>query len=584
MRKRLENHLNHYSVKKKLLVVFVVCVLLPLFITDGVVISLFFQTENKKIEYEMQNIANAVRTDFEFSFGEAERITAAIYTNRFLNNFLSREFESNLDFITQSHTFVKNCMYENSYGFSDSLVVLYADNPSFINGGHFRKMNEAKEAQWYHDFEETGRDVQLQFYYDNQERKVSIIRKLNYYHDDDMEKMVKLDLNYNVLLRNLTNKKYSMPVYVCDDDRILFSNVGHSQYTRNFEPYFPQKNTGYTMTMNLMGNPIRIIVLKEDTMVLQSIKNALPWIMLIVLFNIVIPLFVMNIINRSFTSRLTQLSRVFEQTEIDNLTEIKNIKGQDEIAMLMSNYNRMVQRFNELIRAIYMNRLERQDLDIARQRAELLALRSQINPHFLANVLESIRMHCVIRREDETAHMVEQLALLERQNANWSKDFIPIKEEIQLIRLYLDLQKYRFGDRLSYDLEIDEDCEMFLIPKLTIVTFAENACVHGIEGKLAPCWIYVRVYKRNDFLIIEIEDTGAGIKPQQRDALIEKIKKASIDSLRKDEHIGIMNACLRLKLAVSTEIDIELESEEGVGTFFMIKIPLKVLKKYTGGR
>lgn len=152
----------------------------------------------------------------------------------------------------------------------------------------------------------------------------------------------------------------------------------------------------------------------------------------------------------------------------------------------MCNYNRMVRRVNSLIQTIYIAKMKEQEMLVARQNAELLALHSQINPHFLFNALESIRMHSILKNEYETAEMVERLALLQRQYLEWGNDFVKIKVEMEFVEAYLDLQKYRFGDRLNYELDIDENCENCRIPKLTVVTFVENACVHGIESKSKP--------------------------------------------------------------------------------------------------
>ena len=84
-----------------------------------------------------------------------------------------------------------------------------------------------------------------------------------------------------------------------------------------------------------------------------------------------------------------------------------------------------------------------------KKNAELLALHVQINPHFLFNALESIRMHSILKEEFETADMVERLAIMERQNVDWGNDDIPISREMDFVEAYLGLQKYRFGDRLS---------------------------------------------------------------------------------------------------------------------------------------
>ena len=149
---------------------------------------------------------------------------------------------------------------------------------------------------------------------------------------------------------------------------------------------------------------------------------------------------------------------------------ISGPSGQDEIGSLMDNYNRMADRMNSLIDTAYRCRLKEQKMDIARQNAELMALYSQINPHFLFNALESIRMHSILKKEEETANMIQKLAIMVRQNVDWSSDSNTIKRELAFVEAYLSLQKYRFGERLSYQINAQEDCQNILVPKLTITT------------------------------------------------------------------------------------------------------------------
>ena len=107
----------------------------------------------------------------------------------------------------------------------------------------------------------------------------------------------------------------------------------------------------------------------------------------------------------------------------------------------MDNYNRMADRMNSLIDTAYRCRLKEQKMDIARQNAELMALYSQINPHFLFNALESIRMHSILKKEEETANMIQKLAIMVRQNVDWSSDSNTIKRELAFVEAYLSLQK-----------------------------------------------------------------------------------------------------------------------------------------------
>ena len=171
--------------------------------------------------------------------------------------------------------------------------------------------------------------------------------------------------------------------------------------------------------------------------ILPNMKQHIPLLLLLILINLLLPMILMNLLNASFTKRLGILSNAFDQLEGVELAELTQIEGEDEIAALMKNYNRMVRRLRELIRTVYKDRLERQEADLAKQKAELLALRSQINPHFLFNVLESIRMHSILKKEMETAEMVERLAILERQNVDWSSNENTMLRDLDFILGYL---------------------------------------------------------------------------------------------------------------------------------------------------
>jgi two-component system sensor histidine kinase YesM len=167
--------------------------------------------------------------------------------------------------------------------------------------------------------------------------------------------------------------------------------------------------------------------------------------------------------------------------------------------------------------------------------------------------------------------------VLVRQNVNWKDDETSIEDEVKFIEDYLLLQKYRFGDKLSYEIELADECRSLMIPRLTLVTFVENSCVHGMERKTSPSWIYVRIYIRNEELVMEIEDTGSGMDENEASQLCDHMNNAVIDDLKKNNHIGVINACIRLKIYTDSRAKFELESEEGVGTFTVIKVPVDSL-------
>lgn len=576
--KLIEEKMNNFNVRKKLIIVYFFCVLIPLFLTDSVIMIILLRGEASERQYEMENIASAVQMNLNNVLEEAANTTKSIYVNKYINEFLSYEYESGFDYFSANQELMSAAVF----GFSSNVsnLVMYSDNETIVNGGHFYRISSVRDENWYKKIQASENDMILDFYYigdkdpsASSKRKISLVRRLNYFKNSDKEKLVKLDIDYGNMVRRMTGLNHSMPIYVCSGDKILLSNVGHSSNASDYGTLTGEEDIAYRLDWSIYGESMQVLIMKSENTIVSQILNHMPIILLLIAINILLPFLLTYIITHSFTDRLKELSQAFDEVEVESLKEIQNISGKDEIGSLMRNYNRMVRRSQELIKTVYRDKLERQEIDIARQNAELLALHSQINPHFLFNVLESIRMHSIIKKEYETARMIERLAILERQNVDWSSDNIMIKRELKFIEAYLDLQKYRFGDRLSYEITAEPDTDSLRIPKLTLVTFVENACVHGIEKKTAACWVYVRVYRRNGWLYLEVEDTGDGMEEEELLNLKEKIDTCSIETIRESENVGIINACLRLRMVTDGKTQFELDSEKGIGTCIIIKIP-----------
>ena len=585
---KLERWMNNYKLNKKLLFLYVVCVLLPLIVTDSVVIYIALHTEEVKQQHMMENDVNAVQFSFSNSIESAASVVQAVDTNEYIDNFLNEKYESSLSYFVACNK-AKNLLFNNNIGGDSSRMTIYADNETITNGGKFSRLSSIKDEEWYQYMVQTGCNTCVYTYYDQSrspvvgaKRKILFLRRMNCY-GPGCEKVVKIELDYSALVRGLVKMNYESPIYICSDGKILYSNDGKSSSTgMDFLPFIYEDQVGYEKEMTVYGKTLQIYALKSKTNIVDSMLQNAPLILLLVLINAVFPLTFMVAINRSLTTRIRELGQAFESVDQDRLVSIACVRGKDEIGALMQNYNRMVDRTNELIRTVYKDRLKKQELDIARQHAELLALHSQINPHFLFNALESIRMHSIIKQEYETADMVSKLAVMTRQNVDWGEELVEIRREMEFVEAYLGLQKYRFGDRLSYQLDVAEDCRELRLPKLTVVTFVENACVHGIERKTTPGWIFVRISRDEEELCIEVEDTGDGMDEQTVEILNEKLQNPSIEQLKDKSRVGMLNASLRIKMLTSGNYRISIESEQGVGTMIQLRLSLEALMNSTG--
>lgn len=582
--KKFERLLDDYKLKKKLLILYICCVLIPLVATDSIVLYIVVHSERVENQHVMENDASAVQYSLSNIIEHASGTAKNIYMNEYVEEFLNTEYETAMDYVVAYHTFMKNSLFDSSIGLDNSQITIYADNETIVNGGEFGRLSSIRETEWYQYLQQSGQDFVLYFYYDDSKspavdakRKLCFVRKMNFFGTGSCEKVVRVEMDYSNLVRVLNNMNYESRVYICQDGKILLSNDGYSNVGQDFLTFDKYDEVGYEKEISYYGTTWQLYILKGENSVMASIGENMPLILLLLLSNAVLPWILMSQINRSITMRMQELSRAFESVDKDRLMELPIARGKDEIGSLMQNYNRMVRRTNELIQTVYKERLREQEMDIARQNAELLALHSQINPHFLFNALESIRMHSILKQEYETADMVEKLAIMERQNVDWGNDTVEIKREIEFVEAYLGLQKYRFGERLSYELDIDDSCRELRIPKLTVVTFVENACVHGIESKTAPGWIFVRIFKETQMLCIEVEDTGDGLDEEQLATLRERMQEASIERLKEKGRVGMLNACLRLKMMTENKTQFVIESEKGVGTMVQIRIPLEKL-------
>ena len=580
-------YLNSLKLGQKLHLLFFACVLIPMFLTDSIILMNVRDANRENMARDTEKTAYTTQYCLSNFLEYPVNVANNIYRSSVLENFFNEIYPTSADYYTAFYRLHRDQIFDDNLGISGSRVYIYADNKTILNGSGYYRMDRAKENEWYPAFEDSGKTSTLYFYYgrNNQQggnsykRKLTLIMKMDMPTFSGCEKLLAIDLDYSAMAEELIALDLNSDIYLCDGDKILLSNKTDYHVQDNYVTLELKSRNVYTYPITLYDREYKLYVIPRQQSLWQYVSGLSGVLLVLVLVNLIMPLLMMRLIEGSITSRILSLEQSFENVEDDELSPIEKVEGNDEITALINSYNRMVERMNELMHTVYKDRLQQQENDIARQNAELLALHSQINPHFLFNALESIRMHSLIKKESETAEMVGKLAVMERSYVSWGEDLIPVQREMDFVSAYLLLQKYRFGERLNYELDIDEDCKEIEIPKLTIVTFVENACLHGVERKAANGWIFVRAYKEDGSLKLEIEDTGEGVNEEVQDAINEQLENVSLEMMKGKKHVGMLNACLRLKLLSRGRAKYRLESEEGVGTVFHIEIPLEKEKR-----
>ena len=213
---------------------------------------------------------------------------------------------------------------------------------------------------------------------------------------------------------------------------------------------------------------------------------------------------------------------------------------------------------------------EKAELEKEFEACRLKALQSQINPHFLFNVLNSISSLAIIEEAPKTQEVIYDLSNLLRYTLKKVDKIVPIEEELDYIESYLSLQKVRFGERLDYKIDINNELKDKKIPFMTIQTFVENAIVHGLELKEDGGRVDIYSEENEDSLILCIKDNGTGITRDKLNEIREDLKYKYDNNLDK---IGINNVNKRMAHYYGDDYNIEIQSKVREGT--LVKIILK---------
>ena len=249
---------------------------------------------------------------------------------------------------------------------------------------------------------------------------------------------------------------------------------------------------------------------------------------------------------------------------------VEPVARKDEIGEIYQELEKMMGDIQELTSNMVEEKVQKEKLHTHQNEVEFKMLASQINPHFLYNTLETIRMKARVNRQEEIEDLVKMLAKIMRRNIQAGRQMVSLRSEIELIENYLKIQDYRFGDRIESHIEVDPGVDLDMEVMLLIIQpFVENAFVHGLEAMPEKGELTVTVSQDEKDVIIRIIDNGVGMPYYKLGDLRHSLNVGENDRT----HIGINNVNQRMKLQYGEEYGIKIESRENAGTKVELRIP-----------
>lgn len=305
----------------------------------------------------------------------------------------------------------------------------------------------------------------------------------------------------------------------------------------------------------------RAVVLIPYSQLTKSVNESSIFIVYLGLIIFAVSFFFSILITETITRPINELKATFHYVGKSNRGIKKKIDGTNEISELWRGFNNMVRRIEELISEIIGKEDEK-------RKAEIKALQMQINPHFLYNTLNSIKYLSIIQNANNIKRITNLLISLLKEIANNQTDYITIKDEINLIKKYIEIQKVIYLDKFSISIVCPEALYGKKIIKFILQPIVENSIFHGVLPNAKKGLIRIKIYQEEQ-LVIKIIDNGIGLNNNDD-------WESKSENEDRNNHIGLKNIDSRIKLFYGQEYGIVVKSKRNYGTIVTVVLPREI--------
>ncbi|MNI13980.1 putative sensor-like histidine kinase [compost metagenome] len=407
------------------------------------------------------------------------------------------------------------------------------------------------------------------------ERVISIARVIREFSTNEYLGIVKVDLTekgFKSLLES-TNFTSKSQIYISDRNgkmiypvnETLLNSSSSEKVINNQEEYISD-----TITSEFTGMQVTGFIPKSD--VTAGAKDLVRSTFLVSAASILAAYVLAVLVSSRLVKPIRHLQMKMKKVQKGDFGERAEVTSYDEIGLLTGGFNTMVSEIERLIKEVYESKLREKD-------AELSALESQINPHFIYNTLESINMMAIESNQYKLSSVVVSLGRLLRFTVNKQERLVFLKDELLFVDAYIQIQTYRLGGLLQMELEVDLGHEDYLVPKLILQPLIENVIEHALGNEAVT--VRIITYLEGDQFIISVSDNGIGMSAERMEQIETNMYKESKEHGEREgfgyrkKGFALRNVYWRIRLLFGPEYGLFLKKSSESGTHFIIKIPLK---------
>ena len=306
----------------------------------------------------------------------------------------------------------------------------------------------------------------------------------------------------------------------------------------------------------------------------EATRLSLSYYVMLIFIDILVLVISISIIYfklKNLSERMNNIITSMDEVKAGNLDIRINITDdKDELNYIATQFNNMCRDLKKYIEISYLAEMNKREAELSKKKAEMLSLQSKINPHFLYNTLESIRMKAISNGNREVGRMLFLLGNLFRNQLK-EDDVITIGKEIIYCKEYLELFKFRYDDKFNYYIDCEEELLNKEIIKFVLQPLVENYTVHGIRREDYDNELYIHIFKYDNNIKIVIEDNGVGIDKNRIIEINKRIREKDFSG----KSIGIANTHERIMLLYGEDYGVRVDEEFESGTRIILDIPMR---------
>lgn len=586
---KIIRRISGLKIMYKLLLVYIIIGTLPLTLLSSYMIystkKMIMAQHNDQVSAENKRVRNILFNAIYL----ATNISDSILYDKALNKLLKNTYASENEVYKAYRNYETIESINRSYT-EISDIKIYVTNKTLITSGCFVRVDDQiASTNWYQEVKDSP--GKLMWIYDDSteaDSSLRLIRRLPLSNTKEFAIMsISISTNYMRFIINSNSINSVMSI----DNAITFYSDDYSEIGRPLKELYKaesiQLKTPYTLnyqekaclafttSQTAPKSNTSFQITTFDPVAASHVSESILLNIRVILLSFTVPLLMIVGYSIAFNRRILILRREMNKIANGNLNIIDNFNSYDELGELFKDMQKTILSIQELNTKIYEEKLLRQKLLNYQQQMEFNLLTNQINPHFLYNTLETIRMQLSIKKEHDAARIVKQLGKFMRHNIEADTSLVLLSSELDYINIYMEIQHFRFGDRVHYLLSQSEEIDLkdYRILPLLLQPIVENAFVHGLESKKAGGTIAIDVTASEEFLLLSVTDNGLGMSEDTLNTLLLNINDPGNKS---KSHIGLHNVQQRIKLFYGEKYGLQIKSMENQFTVITLYLPLQV--------